>query len=122
MNNIDKYNTNLNTMVGLIDNTKYLFEMTKCCGYGFILPIYKMNTLEEFHHTLSLELSHLTVSSIYLQNVNRERLEIPRNEMTVRDFINDNRAWFTPIYTLPAKVVYKVFFDDGHFHGDESDC
>ena len=61
MNNIDKYNTNLNTMVGLIDNTKYLFEMTKCCGYGFILPIYKMNTLEELKEKLKTQVDEVTL-------------------------------------------------------------
>ena len=117
---MDKYTDNINTLLKLIDNTKYLFEMTKCCGYGFILPVYKNYTLNEFYHIMDLELSHLTISSIYLQNVNGERLEFPKNTMTICDFINENRAWFIPIYPLPAKVVYKVFFDDGQHHTHES--
>ena len=116
----DRYIDNMNTLVILINNNKYLFEMTKCCGYGFILPIYKMHTLNEFYHIMDLELSHLTITRIYLENLNGEQIEFPRNEMTMYDFINENNAWFTPIYPLPSKVVYKVFFDDGHHHNHDN--
>ena len=112
---LDIYTEKMNNMLKQSDH-KYLFEITKCCGWGFILPIFKMNTLEEFHHTLHLELSHLTSTSIYMQNINGERLEIPRNNTTVVDFVNANNSWFLPIYPLPSHVVYKVFFDDGHCH------
>ena len=118
-NHIDNYTSNMDTLIGSIDNYKYLFEMTKCCGYGFILPVYKMYTLTEFHNIIGLELSQ-PITSVYLQNSNDERLEIPKNTVTVCDFINENRAWFIPIYPLPAKVVYKVFFDDGRHHIHEN--
>ena len=117
MNNIDlaNYNEKLQYLTNVNDH-KYLFEMTKCCGYSFMLPVFKMNTLAEIYRIMYLELSHLTIHRIYLINVNNEQLEIPNNETTICEFVNVNTTWFTPVYPLPAKVVYRVFFDDGHVH------
>ncbi len=99
-----------------VSDNKYLFEMTKCCGYSFMMPVFKMNTFTEFYRIMYLELSHLTIQRIYLQNNNGEQLEIPNDETTICEFVNANSVWFTPVYPLPAKVVYRVFFDDGHIH------
>ena len=99
------------------DHNKFLFEMTKCCGYGFIQPIFKMNTLDEIYRNLQLEMSHITICGIYLKDCNENRLDIPRDEMiTVESFFYANRNWFVPIYPLPTKVVYRLYYDDDHFH------
>ena len=104
-----------------VNDHKYMFEMTKCCGYSFMLPIFKMNTLTEFYRIIHLELPHLTIQRIYLVNTNNEQFEIPNNATTICEFVNANTAWFTPVYLLPAIVVYRVFFDDGHVH-DHNNC
>ena len=99
------------------EHNKYLFEMTKCCGYGFIQSFYKMNTLEELYHNLQLEMSHITITGIYLKDCNGVRIDIPRDStVLLQDFFIANHAWFVPIYPLPAKVVYRVHYDDNHFH------
>ena len=122
MNDIDlaDYMEKLQRLANVSDN-KYLFEMTKCCGYSFMMTVFKMNTLTEFYRIMYLELSHLTIQRIYLQNNNGEQFEIPNNETTICEFVNANAGWFTPVYPLPAKVVYRVFFDDGHVH-DHNNC
>ena len=94
-----------------------LFEMTKCCGYSFIFSLYKLNTLADIYYNLGLELSHLTITKIFLKNINNEEFKIPNDKTTtIQEFVNINRVWFTPIYPLPATVVYRIFFDDGHHH------
>jgi len=117
---MNEYNEKMKDILNRCEYNKYLFQMTKCCGYSFIQLVYKDNTLNELYHNISLELSHLTIASLFLENINGERLEIPRNAMTVRDFVIANQQWFIPIYPLPSKVVYRIFFDDGHFHIHEN--
>ena len=42
MNNTnDIYNTKLTTYFNSIINSKYLFEVTKCCGYSEFVSLYK---------------------------------------------------------------------------------
>ena len=96
---------------------KFLFEMTKCCGYGFMQYFYKMNTLEEVYRALELEMSHIKIISIYLKDCNGVRIDIPRDStVLLYEFVYANRPLFVPIYPLPATVVYRVYFDDNHVH------
>ena len=115
-NSIDEYNSKMGAIILNCEQNKYIFEMTKCCGYSFMFPVYKLNTLEEFFHNIVLEFYPAPILRIFLQNEVGEQLEIPINSTTIMDFLNANKKWFVPIYPLPAKVVYRVYFDDGHAH------
>lgn len=117
---LSEYNTKINNMFNQQEN-KFLFEMTKCCGYGYFQLFFKLSTLEEMYRAVELELSHLKIHAIYLKDCNNLRLDIPRDpNLTLRDFFYANQQWFIPIYPLPANVVYRVFFDDNHFHIHEN--
>jgi hypothetical protein len=114
---LDEYREKTESIFANGNHNKYYFEMTKCCGYAYIQPFFKKNTLEELYHNIELELSHLKVVGVYLKNVNGERLDIPRDSSTtILDFFIANQKWFVPIYPLPAKVIYRVYFDDSCPH------
>lgn len=119
---ICEYDEKIGNILNNSEHNKYLFQMTKCCGYGFIQLFFKMNTLEELYHNLQLEMSHIAILAIYVKDCNEMRLDIPRDAtITLQDFVSAHRGWFIPIYGLPAKVVYRVFYDDDHFHVHENE-
>lgn len=89
--------------------------MTKCCGYGEFMLVYKDYTLADLYKQACLQFS---VSSIQLfldgpWERTRERIAIPNTDViTVRQFILENPA--VPIYPVDIPVVYRIWYDSGH--------
>jgi hypothetical protein len=103
-----------------IVTTDYIFEVTKICGYSEFFFIHKDHTLLELYNQISLQFSCKDIKSLFLA-IGVRRYNIPITSMTsVRKFITDGLAdpnmknFLIPIYPLPAKVVYKIYLDDGH--------
>ena len=117
---MDQYNSKLNTYITTIIQRQYLFEITKCCEYSEILPIYKNASVADLYKTVLNQFCHtgeIHVELFVRQNNIVDRLVIPNDPaIGLRDFINMNQPFFVPIYPLPASVVYRVYFDDGHVH------
>jgi hypothetical protein len=115
---ITVYNEKIQYYFQSITKSKYLFEITKCCNYSEIVSVYKeqsslrdlyQNVLSQFEHNSLLELSVIKNDT--------DKLVIPNDEnILLREFINRNSSFFIPIYPLPAAVVYRIIFDDGHVH------
>ena len=117
---VDQYNSKLNTYIISMTQRQYLFEITKCCDYSEFIPTYKTNSLADLYKTVLNQFCHtedMNVELFVRQHNSMDKLIIPNNpEILLRDFINANQLFFTPIYPLPATVVYRIYFDDGHIH------
>ena len=117
---VDQYNSKLNTYITSMTQRQYLFEITKCCEYSEFVPTYKTATLADLYKTVLNQFCHTGESPCELftrQNNIVDRFVIPNDPaILLREFINANPLFFVPIYPLPAKVVYRVYFDDGHIH------
>ena len=47
---IEIFNNNLNEYIhNYVRNNMYVIELTKCCGYGTFITIYKDETFEKFY-------------------------------------------------------------------------
>ena len=122
MNNslIITYNNKLNTYYNSILNMKYLFEISKCCGYSEIISVYKEHTtLQDLYNNVLCQFQMNSLQNLWIfNNLTGGKLSIPNNNTSLQQYILNNNAFFTPIYPLPAKVVYKLYFDDGSCHID----
>ena len=111
---MNNYKTNFKNYIKRISNSHYIFELTKCCGYGEFMVICKDLTLADLYMHAVLEFC-LPIEELYIEG--REKLIIPNTEtITIRQFILDNPTLFKPIYPIDAKVVYKLWYNDGYPH------
>ena len=117
---MNQYNDKLNTYFNSISTRQYLFEITKCCEYSEIISTYKTNNAFDLHKIVLNHFCHTGENPIELfvtKNEGQDKLTIPNDSnIMVREFINMNPSFFIPIYPLPASVVYRIYFDDGHVH------
>jgi hypothetical protein len=119
----DDYNNKLTKYFNSITNMKYLFEITKCCGYSEFVSVYKEYTfLNDLYKNVHLQFHMNELNNLWIINRQTgERLLIPNDgNICLKDFILNNNNYFIPVYPLPAKVVYKIYFDSGlcHNHDD----
>ena len=105
-----------------IPNNKYIFEITKLCGYSEFIFINKDESMLDLYKAISLQFQCLDIKSLFLANgVNRYSVPLT-NIVSLRRFITDAqkdgnlRQFINPVYQLPAPVVYRVYLDDGHVH------
>ena len=116
----DQYNNKLNEYNNRSINDRYIIELTKCCGYSFFSVFFREYTLEDVYKHVLLEMPSNTIE-LYVLSETGEKIVIPRdNNITLRNYVLSNNTLFKPIYDMPAKVVYRVYFDDGHTHECES--
>jgi len=92
-----------------------LFEVTKDCGYSIWIPVSANASLNMLYITIAkyFNCTHENIK-LYVQiqdkDKNEHSLIIPwKYNFTVKDFIIENKQYFTAIYPLPAKVVYKIY-------------
>lgn len=104
-----------------ITNDRLIIEFTKCCGHSQFNTYSNKYTLAEFYQNVYYEWMTSKLDLYVLDN-SGQRLDIPKfvNSITLRDFIANNRTFFKPIYPVPAKVVYRIYLDDGHTHDDDA--
>ena len=128
-----KYNNLMNEMIRCIPNDKYMFEVTKCCGYSTFVLLQKDETLIDLYKAIARHFQCVEIKSLFLVrgssldmsnnmsiNNNQRRLYIPLTVMkTVRQLLNENQQYFKPIYPIPNHVVYRIYLDDGHHHISE---
>ena len=111
-NTIDTYHTKVNEWINVSLNNQYIFEMTKCCGYSAFITTHKDITLTELYINVNYHGS-IYNNKLYVKNSKtNELMPIPNySNMTIRNFILDNKDYFTPVYPLPVKVVYAIYMD-----------
>lgn len=114
---IYQYNLQMTLYNKTVNENQTFFEITKCCGYSEFLTSFKHSTLTEFYNNVSYQFQ-MDVNKITLYALsNEEKLLIPNVvDVTIKQFILDNRQFFKPVYPIPANIVYKIIYDDGHSH------
>jgi len=124
MDPIDEYNSKFEQLCNGIPNNKYMFEITKLCGYGQFITIFKRQTLLDLYKIISLHYECKDIKQLFFINTRtNEKINIPiTDEITIRDFLFSYTSTTTqmikPIYPLSCKVVYRIYLDDGHTHGN----
>jgi hypothetical protein len=108
---------------GIINN-QYIFEITKLCGHGQFINIFKRYTLIDLYKIISVHYECKDIKKLFfINNCTNEKIYIPiTDEITIQDFLFSHNSGsaqiIKPIYPIPCKVVYRIYFDDGHTHGN----
>jgi len=100
-------------------SNKYYFVLTKCCGYNFIVPIYKKQSMRELYYQISLEhdsFSHTHTLYCSHNEMNNTNNAIPSDNISVKDWVNDNRARLETLTLPPDPLAFRLWFNDGHHH------
>jgi len=121
-----KYNEKFTDLCNKIPNNKFIFEITKLCGYGEFLTVYKKQSLLDLYKTVSMQFECKDIKELFfINNCTNEKIRIPiTSEITIWQFIFNYNSGpsqiIKPIYPVPCKIVYRIYFDDGHTHGDSA--
>ena len=120
------FESQLQNFIYHISYSRYIIQLTKCCGYAEFIILYKEMSLQDiyktvrFHYGISIEDgqnkrgSIPTTIQLYVVK-NDVRMNIPNDSnTTLYQFISSNSSFFVPVYPLPTPVVYTIFCDDGH--------
>ena len=118
-----EYNDKFEQLCNRINNDKYILEVTKLCGYGEFNTIYKKQTLLDLYAIIMLQFDREIIQIFFLNDITKEKITIPiTNSITIQDFIfkynSGTELIIKPIYPIPCKIVYRLYFDDGHTHGN----
>jgi hypothetical protein len=121
MTEIEDYNNKLDGYMQSIINNQIILELTKCCGYSEFLPIFKSFNLSELHKFVKHKLERNDDIKLFaVNNLTIEKLLIPNDDNNfIKDFINEYKLFFQPLYPVPARVVYRVYYDSGCCHTSE---
>lgn len=125
-NSLEDYNNNYDTKFEELNRTLFsnmvMFELTKCCGYGSFMPVYRSSSLQELYSTVRHHFSLNRIDELYIvSNMNNEKIQIPMMEEKtvgeyIRECVSNSPPIISPIYGIPHPVVYKLYVDDGHTH------
>lgn len=117
----DKYDQLVADFHKQLPNEKYMFEVTKCCGYSTIVMVNKRrSTLIDLYKEVSTWFECRSVRRLYLVSPGGGEHDIPVTDVvSIKDYISANPTLFTPVYPIPNWIVYRVYFDDGHSHSEE---
>jgi hypothetical protein len=120
-----EYNEKFAQLCNRISNNKYIFEITKLCGYGEFLTAYKTQSLLDLYNIISLQFDREIVEIFFLNNITHEKIKIPiTSNIKIQDFIfncnSGSQQIIKPIYPIPCKIVYRIYYDDGHTHGNKA--
>ena len=119
-----EFNAKFQQMCNGIINNQYIFEITKLCGHGQFIPIFKRQTLIDIYKIISLHYDCKDIKQLFFINsCTNEKIHIPiTHVITIQDFLFSHNSGSSqiikPIYPIPSTVVYRIYFDDGHTHGN----
>jgi len=119
---INKYKFKMDEYINHIPIAHYILEITKCCNYSEFIIIHKDATLCDLYKSVSIGFQ-LPVNGLYVVHSNSPitKMLIPNNaNVTLRNLIASNSFYFKPVYPIETKVVYKIYYDDGHCHADHA--
>jgi len=95
-----------------MDNTFILFKINKCCQYSQLLPVYRRGTLADLHQSVYHHFGFF-IPDIYVLKEENEKIRIPNDQtILIRDFIKDHISSFKPVFPVPDKVVYNIYFGE----------
>lgn len=107
------YDEYLKEYIMSMDNTFLLFKINKCCQYSQLLPVYRKGTLADLHHSVYHHFG-FSVSDIYVLKGENEKVMILNDDtVLIRDFLKEHSSSFNPVFPVPARVVYNIYFGEG---------
>ena len=86
--------------------------------------MFKKQTLIDLYKIISLHYECKDIKKLFfINNCTNEKIYIPITaEITIRDFLFSHNSGtvqiIKPVYPMPCKIVYRIYFDDGHTHGN----
>ena len=112
----DEYTIMYKRYMSGLSSKQYIFQMSKCCGYSEWVTLFKKQTLNDLYNQISFALDRQTPTKLYSVIINVDckltlKLEFPRSDKLIQDFIRQHSQFFTPVYKLPHKVVYKIYYE-----------
>ena len=112
----DKYDQHLGNLIKQLPNSKYTFEVTKCCNYSTFVLVNKRATLLELYKEVSIWFECKTIKELYIvSSETNEKHTIPMTDVVqLKDYIREQHM--IPIYPVPNNVVYRIYLEDGHSH------
>jgi hypothetical protein len=119
----DPFAYKLQQYIDTIPNYKFIFEVTKLCGYGEFITVFKNQSLLDLYSTISYQFDNREIKELFFINdTTGEKIKIPiSSTIRIKDFISGHNVGphlnIKPIYPVPCKMVYRLYFDDGHAHG-----
>ena len=104
-NSVKDYSTKFATMIMQIPETMYIFEVTKPCGYGEFVLIYKDMLVSEMIKVVATQFQDPSIHNLVFANKQVVSITDP---ITVRQLIQTMQL--TTIYpAMENFVVYRVF-------------
>ena len=118
------FKNRMDEFIGKMPDNMYIFEITKLCGYGMFVVVYKNATISELFKNISNIFGNVTENQLFFRNEEtKDKYIIPKTDFfSVKDLIAKFRESpslknaIKPVYELPAPVVYRIYYDDGHVH------
>jgi len=119
----EQFGYKLQQYIDTTTNYKFIFEVTKLCGYGEFMTVFKNQSLLDLYSTISYQFDNREIKSLFFVNdTTGEKIKVPiSSTIRIKDFISGHNVGpnlnIKPIYQVPCKIVYRLYFDDGHTHG-----
>ena len=119
----DPFAYKLKQYVDSLQNYHFIFEVTKLCGYGEFMTVFKNQSLLDLYSTISYQFDNRDIKELFFVNdLTGQKIMVPiSSNIRIKDFISGfnigGNLAIKPIYPLPNKIVYRLYFDDGHVHG-----
>ena len=98
----------------------YMFEVSKCCGYSEIVPLFKNATCSDLHRNIVCQFGIKAEEKIRIRATATDmsgnvlvinNLYIQNDDKPIRNLILENNNIFKPVYDLPTRVVYKIRYE-----------
>ena len=103
------YSSKFATMIMQIPETMYIFDVTKPCGYGEFVLIYKDMMVSEMIKVVATQFQDPSIHSLFFMNPEKHVVSITE-PVTVRQMIQSMQL--TTVYPDMDKfVVYRVFIE-----------
>ena len=95
-------------------SNKYYFIVTKCCGYEFLIPIYKSQTMSELFYNIGLEHSTSNEIILYKKHIDMQDNTNPiiANNIVISEWIIQNRDLLECTTKVPNPVAFRLWLKD----------
>jgi len=122
-NSLEQYYSRRDDFLRLLtQNSQFIFEVTKCCGYGEWVSVFKDQPIVQLYNNIENQFAGLRPKELCAIDISGNKLLVPEtSNLTLRLLIKNNPSFFKPIYPLPAYVIYRIYIDEGCCHKGKHD-
>ena len=103
----------VNEWINLNHNNKYYLIITKCCGYEFLVPIYKKSTLRDLYYNVSLEHDFFHNFKLFISHEDISCNNYILNDVKINKFVKIASPLFASAvtYTMPIVAILWALID-----------